>query len=613
MCGIIAYTGIQPAIPILLNGLKRLEYRGYDSAGVTVALDNELFVEKTAGKVNDLGTLLGEFESNPDLSAATCGIAHTRWATHGPATTANAHPHCGPNQRISLVHNGIIENYRALQAQLSVNPNQLASETDTEIIAHLIEATYEGDLLEAVTNALQKVQGTFGIACVSRDEPGVLVVARRGSPIVIGLGMDETFVASDASAIVKHTRQAIFLDDNDVARIQGSEIEIRSLTSLTVSRSTSEIEGAADAADKGGFPHYMLKEIFDQPEAVGNSIRGRMDRDRGTAILSGLNVTARDMADLQRLLIVGCGTSMNAGLVGEYAVEDFAGLPVEVEQAAEFRYRNPIVGSRDLVLAISQSGETADTLAAVREAVDKGALVAGLVNVVGSTIARETARGIFLHAGPEISVASTKAFTCQVSVLLMIALKIARSRRMSRDRGIQFVDEIESIPGLLEDVIAQNDRIAIVAERFAQFDNILFMGRGYMYPVALEGALKLKEVSYIHAEGYHAAELKHGPIALLEENVPVIALLNDGPGKDKMLGNVAECRARNAPVLGVVTRGDREVEGEVDAILELPPAPQYTAVVPAAAALQLFAYHVARLRGCPIDQPRNLAKSVTVE
>jgi glucosamine--fructose-6-phosphate aminotransferase (isomerizing) len=472
---------------------------------------------------------------------------------------------------------------------------------------------YEGNLLEALTSTLQEVQGTFGIACVVADEPGVVVVARRGSPIVIGLGEEETIVASDASAIIKHTRQALYLDDNDVARIEGGEVDIRSLDALPVTRVSAKIDWSSDAVEKGGYEHYMLKEIFDQPEAIRNTIRGRLDGNRGTAILSGLNLSPRELADIQRILIVGCGTSMNAGLVGEYAVEDFAGIPAEVEQAAEFRYRNPIVRGQDFVLAISQSGETADTLAAVREAKDKGGLVAGLVNVVGSTIARETGRGIFLHAGPEISVASTKAFTCQVSVLLMIALRFARSRRMSRDEGMEFVKIIEAIPSLVERVLERNDEIAKVAEHFMNFDNIFFIGRGYLYPVALEGALKLKEISYIHAEGYHAAELKHGPIALLERKVPVVAMLNDGPGKDKSLGNVAECRARSSPVLGVVTEGDRAAMNEVNACIQVPASPHYTAVITSTVALQLFAYHVARLRGCPIDQPRNLAKSVTVE
>jgi len=598
-------------LPVLLNGLRRLEYRGYDSAGVALQSDGRVVLEKREGKVQGLAEALAD-RAGDHLDEATCGIAHTRWATHGPPTRANAHPHAS-GSRVALVHNGIIENHNALRDRLRGQGYEFLSDTDTEVLVHLVDQVYDGNLLEAVTRALRDVEGTFGIACICRDEPGVMIVARRGSPIVIGLGESETIVASDASAIIKHTRQAVYLDDNDIARIEGGEVEIRSLDATPVSRATAEIDWSADAAEKGGYEHYMLKEIFEQPEALRNTIRGRLDADRGTAILSGLNFEPREIAEIVRMLVVGCGTSMNAGLVGEYAVEDFAGMPAEVEQAAEFRYRNPIVGSRDLVLAISQSGETADTLAAVREAKDKGAVVAGLVNVVGSTIARETQRGVYLHAGPEISVASTKAFTCQVSVLLMVALKMARSRRMSRERGMEFVREIKALPELVERVLEQNEAIARAAEQFADYENAFFIGRGYLYPVALEGALKLKEISYIHAEGYHAAELKHGPIALLQDNVPVIALLNDGPGKDKTLGNVAECQARSSPVLGVVSEGDEEARRMVDVAIEVPAAPLHTAVVPSTVALQLFSYHVARLRGCAIDQPRNLAKSVTVE
>ena len=611
MCGIVAYTGGRPAIPVLLSGLRRLEYRGYDSAGIAVDVAGEIQIKKSEGKVSELAGLFGEEDA--EIATATSGIAHTRWATHGPPTTVNAHPHAGGKNGIALVHNGIIENHRALRTRLTEEGYTFLSETDTEVLAHLVDSLYEGDLLKAVTTALHQVEGTFGIACLAKKESGTLIVARRGSPIVIGLGDEETIVASDASAIIKHTRQVVYLDDNDVAKINQGNVDIRSLDSTPVSRPSSEIDWSADAAEKGGYEHYMLKEIFEQPETIRNTIRGRMDTDRGNAILSGLDLSPRELAELYRVLIVGCGTSMNAGLVGEYAIEDFAGVLGEVEQAAEFRYRNPIVGSRDLVIAISQSGETADTLAAVREAIDKGALVAGLVNTVGSTIARETGRGVYLHAGPEISVASTKAFTSQVSVLLMTALKFARSRRMSLEQGRQFVKEVEALPSLVERVLEQNDAIAKVAENYLECHSAFFIGRGYMYPVALEGALKLKEISYIHAEGYHAAELKHGPIALLEAAVPVIALCNKGPGQDKTLGNVAECQARDSRVLGIVTEGDQEAIAAVDDYIKVPDCPLHTAVVPSTVALQLLSYHIARLRGCSIDQPRNLAKSVTVE
>ena len=598
-------------MPVLISGLKKLEYRGYDSAGVAVTAENGILVRKQSGKVSGLSDLVKDEAQL--LNQAHSGIAHTRWATHGPPTTLNAHPHEGNESRVVLVHNGIIENHNSLRDRFKANGHTFKSETDSEVLAHLVESNYKGDLLDAVKVSLKEVEGTYGITCMVKDEPGVLVVARSGSPIVLGIGEDETIVASDASAIITYTRQAIYLDDNDIARIEGSKVDIQSLDSGSVTRATSEIDWSPDAAEKGGYEHYMIKEIFEQPEAIRNTIRGRIDSNRGTAILSGLNLTPRELVDIQRLLIVGCGTSMNAGLIGEYAVEDFAAMPAEVEQAAEFRYRNPIVGSRDMVLAISQSGETADTLAAVREAVEKGSLVAALVNVVGSTIARETGRGIYLHAGPEISVASTKAFTSQVSVLLMVALKLARAHRLSQEKGTIIAKEIQRIPELVEAVLETNDQIAKVAEKYAHYDNAFFIGRGYMYPVALEGALKLKEISYIHAEGYHSAELKHGPIALLEEKMPVVALINEGAGQDKSLSNVAECKARNAPVLGIITEGDEEARQACDHVIEIPSCPQYTSVVPAAVALQLFSYHVARIRGCSIDQPRNLAKSVTVE
>ncbi len=613
MCGIVAYTGNRSATPILVHGLRKLEYRGYDSAGIAVQREGSLAIYKKEGKVANLAELLGDYRQDPEHTEAHVGIAHTRWATHGPPTTGNAHPHCGGENRIALVHNGIIENYRPLKAKLEAQGRVFLSDTDSEVLAQLIDSLYEEDLVTAVLAALKEVEGTFGIACISREEPGRLVTARRGSPIVIGLGEDETIVASDASAIISHTRQAIYLDDNDIAIIDGGKVDIRTLDAIPVQRDASDIDWSPDAAEKGGYEHYMLKEIFEQPEAVRNTIRGRVDLERGSALLSGLNLTPRELVEFRRLLIVGCGTSLNAGLVGEYAVEDFAGMLAEVEQAAEFRYRNPIVGAKDIVIAISQSGETADTLAAVREAADKGALVAGLVNVVGSTIAREAGRGIYLHAGPEISVASTKAFTCQVSVLLLIALKLARSNRLSRESGVKIANEIGRIPELIQEVLEQNEAIAEVAKDFVGYEHMFYIGRGYMFPVALEGALKLKEISYIHAEAYNAAELKHGPIALLDENMPVVALLNQGPGQEKTVGNVEECRARKAPVLGVITQGDEEAKAACDWVIEVPASPHYTTTITATVALQLFSYHVARLRGCAIDQPRNLAKSVTVE
>ena len=612
MCGIVGYTGTRPASPILLNGLRRLEYRGYDSAGLAVQVAEGVEVCKREGKVADL---VSAFEASPRhaaLAGATTGIAHTRWATHGPPTTANAHPHTGPDGRVALVHNGTIENHAALKQQLLATGAVFRSETDTEVLAQLVERQYSGNLLEAVIAALREVEGTFGLACVAAGEPGVLVVARRGSPILLGLGDGETLVASDASAIVSHTRQVLYLDDNEVARVQGGAIDVRTLANAPVAREAAEIDWVTHEVEKGGAEHFMRKEIDEQPEALRNTLRGRLDASRGTALLSGLNLTPRDLAAIRRVVIVGCGSSLHSGLVGAYALEELAGVPAVVEQAAEFRYRNPILGPDELVIAVSQSGETADTLAAVREAHEKGALVAALVNVVGSTIAREAGRGIYLHAGPEIGVASTKAFTCQVAALLMIALKVGRGRRLSREEGMRLVDALTSLPGLAARVLEREDSIAAAAARFEGCANAFFIGRGYHHATALEGALKLKEISYIHAEGYHAAELKHGPIALLEESVPVVAVAPQGPGREKTLSNIAECRARSSPVIGLFTDGDAAAAAADHAIF-LPPCPNAVAVIPASIALQLLAYHVAKARGCPIDQPRNLAKSVTVE
>jgi glutamine---fructose-6-phosphate transaminase (isomerizing) len=613
MCGIVGYIGKADAASVLINGLRRLEYRGYDSAGVAVLDDGRIVVAKSPGKVSALNDRTRADWPAERFSRASIGIAHTRWATHGPPTEVNAHPHLDRSGDIALVHNGIIENYRALRARLEGKGHHFYSETDTEVLAHLIGSSDKGDLFQAVCDALHQVEGTFGIAVLSSREPDRIITARRGSPIVIGVGDDETIIASDAAAIIAHTQRVIYLDDNDIAIVTAGSVEIRDLHNIPVTREIAELGLDAAAAEKGGFEHFMLKEIHEQPDSLANGIRGRLDFNVGSAVLSGMGTSPRDLADLDRVVLVGCGTSLHAGLVGEYAFEDLADIHAEVQQAAEFRYRNPILGSRDLVVAISQSGETADTLAAVREAQQKGAFVMSLCNVVGSTIARQTGRGVYLHAGPEISVASTKAFTCQVAVLLMMALKVGRGRRFSREEGIRFASEIERVPKLVEEVICQDARIAEIAEAYSHNEHAFFIGRGPMYPVALEGALKLKEISYIHAEGYHAAELKHGPIALLVKDTPIIALACDIPGKDKTLGNVEECRARGARILGIVTKGDDEAAACMDDFITIPRCHPLVATIPAVVALQLFAYHVARLRGCEIDQPRNLAKSVTVE
>ena len=613
MCGIVGYIGKAEAPKVLINGLRRLEYRGYDSAGLAVMDGDRIAVAKAPGKVAALKDRARADWPAERFVRASTGIAHTRWATHGPPTEVNAHPHLDQSGDIALVHNGIIENYRSLRARLEGKGHHFLSETDTEVLSHLIGDCDKGDLFQAVCDALHQVEGTFGIAVLSAREPGRIITARRGSPIVIGVGDGETIIASDASAIVAHTQRVIYLDDNDIAIVTADSVDIRDLNNVPVTREIAELGMDASAAEKGGYEHFMLKEIHEQPDSLGNAIRGRLDLNLGTSVLAGMGTSARDLADLNRVVIVGCGTSLHAGLVGEYAFEDLADINAEVQQAAEFRYRNPIVGSRDLVVAISQSGETADTLAAVREANQKGAFVMSLCNVVGSTIARETGRGVYLHAGPEISVASTKAFTCQVAVLLMMALKIGRGRRYSRDEGIRLAREIEMIPALVQKVVAQDAHIAKIAESYANEEHAFFIGRGPMYPVALEGALKLKEISYIHAEGYHAAELKHGPIALLVDGTPVVALACDIPGKDKVLGNIEECRARGARILGIVTEGDDEAAECMDDFIAIPRCHPLVATIPAVVALQLFSYHVARLRGCEIDQPRNLAKSVTVE
>ena len=615
MCGIVGFTSrTASAVGPLVNGLRRLEYRGYDSAGVALEGADGLRVYKQTGKVAELDKLLkGALKTGEEQATYPIGIAPTRWATHGLPTRANAHPHVADDGNLALVHNGIIENYAALRTGLEKRGCTFLSQTDTEVLAHLVATFDRGDFLSAVSQALKQVEGTYGIATISAKHPGEMIVARKGSPLVIGLGEDETVVASDVSAIVAYTRQVVYLKDGDIARVTPEGVQIYSLDNAPVSREVQEVDWALGAIEKGGFDHFMLKEIFEQPDALRNTIRGRLDKQGATAVLAGLNLSPRDLASIRRLVIIGCGTSLHAGMVGKYLFESLADLPTSPEQAAEFRYSNPIVGPDDWAIALSQSGETADTLAAVRESIRKGALVSGLCNVVGSTIAREAGRGVYLHAGPEISVASTKAFTAQVTALLMMALKMGRTRRLSHEEGARLVNEIERIPELVAEVVKQNDAIAEIAEKYAQAKDMFFIGRGSLYPTALEGALKIKEVAYVHAEGYQAAELKHGPIALLSEQTPVVALLADVPGKEKTVGNVQECRARQAPVLGIVTEGDTDAAAHVNDAIFIPRTSPEIAPIVTVVALQLFAYHVARLRGCEIDQPRNLAKSVTVE
>ncbi len=613
MCGIVGYVGGEGACDVLLAGLRRLEYRGYDSAGIALNEGGTIHLCKAVGKVQQLADRVAKAWCGEAARHATSGICHTRWATHGAPTEANAHPHLDRSGRIALVHNGIIENYAALRRQLEAHGHVFVSQTDTEALVRLVGECYRGDLAAAVADALRHATGTYGVAVISADHPGELVAARKGSPLVIGLGASETLVASDVTAMIGRTRQVIYLEDGDVVHVRGGQADIRTLDRSPVARAVAEVGWDTGAAEKGGFAHFMLKEIHEQPEAIENACRGRLDVEAGTAVCNGLGMSPRELAAVRRIVIVACGTSLHAGMTGKYAFESLAGIPVEAEQAAEFRYRNPILSPDDLVLAVSQSGETADTLAAVREAAGKGTWVAGVCNVVGSTIARAAGRGVYLHAGPEIGVASTKAFTCQLTVLTLLAIKFGRGRRLSRDEGSALCRELQTLPDAVRRVLAQDGRIAALAERLAQARDMFYIGRGVLYPVALEGALKLKEISYIHAEGYHAAELKHGPIALLDKQVPVVALLNDIPGKEKTASNAQECRARGAPVLGIVTEGDDEARAVADAVLAVPRVGPYATPIITTVALQLLAYHVARLRGCAIDQPRNLAKSVTVE
>jgi len=604
----------RPVVSLLIEGLKRLEYRGYDSAGLAVSTrGGGIRVVKSVGPVRRLEQKVRDVGLDTPVDETGAGIAHTRWATHGIPTEANAHPHGDARQRVFLVHNGIMDNSEEHRMRLAASGSVFASETDSEVLAHLIGEHFNGDLPQAVAAALREVTGTFGLAVMSADAPDRLVVARRGSPIVLGMGEGETLVASDVTPILPFTNRVLYLNDNEVAVVSASGAEIRNLENIPIRRDLHTVEWSLAAAEKGGHEHFMLKEILEQPRALSDTIRGRLDVELASARLDGLKLSPREIAGISRIVLTACGTSLHAAMVGEYYLEELAGRPVEVAHPAEFRYRNPIVERDTLVLAISQSGETADTLAAVREALNKGAWVASICNVVGSTIARETGRGIYLHAGPEISVASTKAFTCQVAVLLLLALKFGRMGRLSRNVGETILREMQALPARVEEVLKEGEAIRQVAERFATARDFFYIGRGILYPVALEGALKLKEISYIHAEGYHAAELKHGPIALLDETVPVFALATRTPGYERLIANIQECRARRAPIIATRTRGDEAVSRVADAVLEIPECSEWVAPIVTAVVLQLFAYYAARARGCPIDQPRNLAKSVTVE
>ena len=608
MCGIIGYIGMKGATPLLLEGLKRMEYRGYDSAGVAVMNGKGVETRKAAGKISELERALATDPVEGDL-----GIGHTRWATHGVPNECNAHPHVDCKGDVAVVHNGIIENSGTLKQGLQARGHKFRSETDTEVIAHLIEEAFDGNLEDAVIEALWQIEGTYGIAVVSSKDRNKIVAARKGSPLLIGLGDGEYYVASDVSAILAHTREVVYLDDGDVAVLTRDGYTVLNQRAQQLERRVSKIDWDLDQIERGGFDHFMLKEIFEQPATVENCMRGRLLPDQGTSKLGGLNMTDEELLRFDNILITACGTSWHSALIGEHMLENLARIPVEVEYASELRYRNPIVTDRTLCIVISQSGETADTLAAMREAKARGARTYGIVNVVGSTIARESDGGIYVHAGPEIGVASTKAFTSQVIALLLFTLKLARLRTLSMVDGKEIIEQMQALPDKIQSVLDRAPEIEKIAEEFKNSQNFLYLGRGYSFPTALEGALKLKEISYIHAEGYPAAEMKHGPIALVDENTPSVFLISSGGVFDKVMSNLEEIKARGGPVIAVASEGDEEVAARADEVLSVPDVPEYLQPLVAVVPLQLLAYHIARLRGCDVDKPRNLAKSVTVE
>jgi glucosamine--fructose-6-phosphate aminotransferase (isomerizing) len=610
MCGIVGYIGHKQALPILMEGLKRLEYRGYDSAGVALQQDHDgrLLVIKAKGRIAAL-----EARLKGARTEGTLGIAHTRWATHGAPSDANAHPHTDMSGKLAVVHNGIIENWSALRQFMEQHGAVFTSETDTEVLAHLFAHYYEGDLEKAVQRGLRDVRGAYGIAVIHADEPDVLVAARNGSPLIIGVGEGEYIVASDASAIIEHTTRVVYLEDREMATLRRDALRTSTIDDIPTQKQIQEVEWSLAQIEKKGYPHFMLKEIMEQPESLADSMRGRLDPGSGEVILGGIQDVARQMTHARRVILTACGTAWHAGLVGEFLFEDLARIPTEVEYASEFRYRNPIVDEGTLVIVISQSGETADTLAALREAKLRGALTMGVVNVVGSTIARETEAGVYLHCGPEIGVASTKAFTSQLVVLTMMAMFLGRRRHLAPYQAREIIRELQVVPEQVRYVLKLNDQIREVAAAYKDCPNWLYLGRGYNYPVALEGALKLKEISYIHAEGLPAAEMKHGPIALITEEMPVVFLANKGLQYDKVLSNMEEVRTRGGQVIAVATEGDEEIKRLARHVLYVPDVPEPFQPILNVVPLQLLAYHVAVLRGCAVDKPRNLAKSVTVE
>ncbi len=611
MCGIVGYIGEKDAFPIVVNGLKRLEYRGYDSAGVSI-FDSKIKTFKKKGKVSDL-----EIETGDKDTKGTIAIGHTRWATHGEPNDVNAHPHTSMNGTFTIIHNGIIENYSTLKSKLEENGYTFKSETDTEVLANLIEYVYSKGQLEAeiaVRLALTKVVGAYGLVVMCADEPDKLIAARKSSPLVLGVGEGEYFLASDATPIVEHTKSVIYLNNDDVAIVSRDGLILKTINNTKLEPRIETLDLGINEIEKNGYDHFMLKEIFEQPKSIKDTFRGRIDADESYVRLGGLYAVEDKLLKAKRIIIIGCGTSWHAGMVGEYLLEDVARVSVEVEYASEFRYRNPMIDENDIVIAISQSGETADTLAAIQLAKDKGATVLGICNVVGSSISRETHAGVYTHAGPEIGVASTKAFTAQVTVLTMLAFMLGYKKgQMKAHRYSELISELSSIPEKIEKILGLNDKFKEIARKYQNATNFLYLGRGYAFPVALEGALKLKEISYIHAEGYPAAEMKHGPIALIDQNMPVVVIATRDSSYDKILSNIQEVKARNGKVIAVVTEGDEMISKSADHTLEIPVADQKLLSLLSVIPLQLIAYHIAVMRGCNVDQPRNLAKSVTVE
>lgn len=611
MCGIVAYVGKKEAYPIIIKGLQRLEYRGYDSAGVAL-LNGSLNIHKKQGKVADLRASL----DGVDVSS-TIGIGHTRWATHGEPNDINAHPHLSQSGKLAMIHNGIIENYDSLKKELTKKGYEFKSETDSEVFINFIEDIFENNdvpLSEAVRLALNKVVGAYAIAIMSVDDPDLLIAARKGSPLVVGVGKDEFFLASDATPIIEYTNEVVYLDDQEIAVIQNNNLTIKNVEDVELTPYIHTVDMELEAIEKGGYDHFMLKEIFEQPKSIGDCLRGRLRAKDGELVLGGIRDYVNKIKNADRILIIACGTSWHAGLVAEYVFEEFCRIPVEVEYASEFRYRNPIVREKDVVIAISQSGETADTLAAIDLAKSKGATILGVCNVVGSSIPRMTHAGSYTHAGPEIGVASTKAFTAQISVLTMMALMIAEQRgSMSERLYRELLFELETIPDKVAKALDLNPQVEYISDLFKDASNFLYLGRGYNFPVALEGALKLKEISYIHAEGYPAAEMKHGPIALIDENMPVVFIATKDSSYEKIVSNIQEVKARKGRVIAIVSEGDSEVSKMAEFTIEVPHTHEALMPLISVIPLQLLSYHIAVMRDCNVDQPRNLAKSVTVE